>query len=417
MVENIPERTRSMLIDQLTALLPTLPIVAKCFLPQSGERQLRSLDEGGSKNALPAAFRQKLKDMIDDHPIAEFCADRVQDLVWRNSLGSIEDVNPLMALVPATDFNMLAREIVAALAALPLTYTIVCALPRPLQALLPPAHSHFQVADGVSLERVSSAFWERFPVTEPPGLGQLGGLGALGADRKMYLGELAVVMEIKGLISSRRPTRTWVDAVLRFKAFLGLCIARGVVARSYSPDGPQPIMLHAYGAMQQLVVSRSLEPDSDRFLREIKLGYEPQSKITEALVAIGRVLSGQQRFQRIVLASRWLFDCSASGDELMAYIQGVTVLETLVGEPEAAKKGDVSITEVLRSRCAYMLGQSTGERDHLRALIGKIYDVRSRIVHDGQHHLSGPQRELLGQLRLLCGRVLNHEAQVAIAGE
>lgn len=415
MTDNIPEPNRSKLVSRLADVLPTVPIVARSFLLQDGEKVLRGLDEPSGKGALPSGFRQKLREMLDDHPIAEFCADRVEELIKDNQHSLFTDVNALKTLLPDVDFNELALEIVDALANLPRRYTLVCPLPRPLQDLLGPGESQLQFAAGICLERVSTDFWERFPGTEPPSLGQLGGLLGLGGARRLFSGDIALVMDVDGFISRRRPSRTWVDAVLRFKAFLGLCIARRIVARSYSPDGPQTVLLHGYGPGRDLVVSRSLEPDSDRFLRELILGSRPQASREQDLREIGHILSGEQRLQRIVLASRWLFDCSASSDELMAYIQGVTVLETLLGEPEVAKKGDVSITEVLRSRCAFLLGQSTSERDDLRALIGRIYDVRSRIVHDGQHHLSAPQRELLQDLRLLCGQVLLREAQVAIS--
>lgn len=122
------------------------------------------------------------------------------------------------------------------------------------------------------------------------------------------------------------------------------------------------------------------------------------------------VLSAGDRAKGILLACQWLFQARTSRDELLAYVHAMVVLEILLGEDDF--RNDISLGELLRNRCAYLIGNDLQERSYLMVTFQKIYEVRSQIVHRGKHLLSAKDRALLGELMSICQRVINKEIEL-----
>ncbi len=113
------------------------------------------------------------------------------------------------------------------------------------------------------------------------------------------------------------------------------------------------------------------------------------------------------------MPSQWYFDSVTGPDQLLQYVQAMVTLEILLGDKASPK--EIGLNELLRNRCAYLIGSSQEERTEIHKLFGEIYDVRSQIVHRGKHRLDMNERLLLGRLRLMCRRVIQKEVDLLIA--
>ena len=128
---------------------------------------------------------------------------------------------------------------------------------------------------------------------------------------------------------------------------------------------------------------------------------------------MANVFSAGQKSDAILLASQWYFDSVTGPDQLLQYVQAMVTLEILLGDKASPK--EIGLNELLRNRCAYLIGSSQEERTEIHKLFGEIYDVRSQIVHRGKHRLDMNERLLLGRLRLMCRRVIQEEVDLLIA--
>jgi hypothetical protein len=117
---------------------------------------------------------------------------------------------------------------------------------------------------------------------------------------------------------------------------------------------------------------------------------------------ISSVLSGGSKAENIALAGEWLLDSYVGRDDRLNYVQAMVVLEVLLGDN--ATTDEMSLGQLLRNRCAYLIGRNQGEREILLKEFDKIYKVRSQIVHRGKARLSFRERVLFGELRSLCNR-------------
>jgi hypothetical protein len=122
------------------------------------------------------------------------------------------------------------------------------------------------------------------------------------------------------------------------------------------------------------------------------------------------VLRQEKKAESILLASQWYFDSSHGADELLRYVQSMIVLEIVLGDK--ATSDLMGLNELLRNRCAYLIGKSQEERAELHETFKKIYDVRSQIVHRGKHRLTADERSLLNRLRWIGRRVIQKEVDL-----
>ena len=94
-------------------------------------------------------------------------------------------------------------------------------------------------------------------------------------------------------------------------------------------------------------------------------------------------------------------------NQLLSFVQATVAMEILLGE--GSKSDVIGIGELLRNRCAYLIGKSRGQREELLKDFEKIYDVRSKIVHRGKSRLTFEERSLFNKLQWMCRRVISEE--------
>jgi len=72
----------------------------------------------------------------------------------------------------------------------------------------------------------------------------------------------------------------------------------------------------------------------------------------------------------------------------------------------------MGLGELLRNRCAYLIGKSHKQRKQLLDDFKEIYDVRSKIVHRGKSRLNLHERSLFSKLQWMCRRVIQEEIEL-----
>ncbi len=114
--------------------------------------------------------------------------------------------------------------------------------------------------------------------------------------------------------------------------------------------------------------------------------------------------------ERVLLAGQWLLDSYIGKNELLSFVQTTVAMEILLGEE--AKSDVIGIGELLRNRCAYLIGTTRSQREEILNDFGKIYDVRSKIVHRGKSKLNYEEKTLFQRLRWMCSRVISEELRL-----
>ena len=116
----------------------------------------------------------------------------------------------------------------------------------------------------------------------------------------------------------------------------------------------------------------------------------------------------------ILNAARWYFESHCSGNDVLAFVQAMVVLEILFGDKSISDA--VGVGQLLANRLAYAIGRTGGERETLIADFNRLYATRSAIVHRGKESLSAKERVDLQRLRDLCESAIRHELLVVSRG-
>lgn len=128
------------------------------------------------------------------------------------------------------------------------------------------------------------------------------------------------------------------------------------------------------------------------------------SRFRQRLHEIGFVFRSEDL--RVLAAAEWLFGSFSGSNEAVQMVQATTALETLLGGTDTENKA-AGLTELLATRCAYLLASRHSERQQIYREVKYLYAERSRIVHSGERRLLDDTS--LRRARGLSKRVLARE--------
>jgi hypothetical protein len=267
----------------------------------------------------------------------------------------------------------------------------------------------FPLQSGIEArDRSLNGGWSLLPTFVPP---------------KWKEGAAYIQIEIDGFIGQLGETATLERAISILKTFCGLGIALRLlkVDRRYRPT---PIRAKFFihqkindsweiARTHQLKDSIS-DAFNDLYFFDLEGELDTEAKRTSRansiMGLIKTVFSTPERAEKIMLAAQWLFDSYSGQNELLSFVQTTIVLEILLGEK--ASSDITGLGELLRNRCAYLIGKSQQQRDEILEDFKEIYDVRSEIVHRGKSRLSDRERSLLTKLQWMCRRVIQKEVDL-----
>lgn len=379
--------------------------------------------------------RERLVAYLDEYPFTEFVLGVLQHELRDAHRYEDGKTEQLVEVPGYQDVPVQADRLVKGFNSLPWTYVLTIGLPPALGQLLGHGETEVRVSDALSIVRATEAFREQFKPAPRYELERSAAQASVIAalfERAMPKWEndgVYAQIRTEGYIGPYGGTPTASEAERRLRSVMGIGLATRLFDFQpvYSSDvSKQTVFVHLKLADDSwtLVARYSLDEAVARGLRGLTIDTSeaarglfltPEQWIAARLKDIGTVLSGGNTAEPVVSAGQWLFDSHASSDELLGFVQGMIVLEILLGEREVSDK--VGIIELIANRFAYLIGTTHSQRkdyiDHLR----QIYRVRSQIVHSGKHRLSFQERVLFATLKWMGKRALDKEIRLLKAGE
>ena len=227
-----------------------------------------------------------------------------------------------------------------------------------------------------------------------------------------------LIINIKGFVSNKGKTNTTIKAESIYKSFLGLLIAGKVLEFSYSSQNSYN---NNYFVFKDNIICSNAKVDDDfgkglqKLTRPRGLGGlldigENTTKFKELLHLSKNLFSNHADCSKLQNSCSWLFDSFCGNNELLSFIQATVTLEILLGEKSESEK--MGLSNLLKNRCAYLLGKTNKERTEILHDFEKIYNVRSYIVHRGHPKLNSDEQQLLRRVRILAGQVIIKEMQL-----
>jgi hypothetical protein len=209
------------------------------------------------------------------------------------------------------------------------------------------------------------------------------------------------------------------------RAFFGLGIATYLfrIEHSFSTFGfalpPEHFFVHKWNGKEWEIDNKiDLGTHLSRGIKAIKFadfdGLNTESRINNfisyCIHKIAAPFSIEEKGAPLLLAAQWFYDSSVGQDELLNFIQAMVVLEILLGEKSPS--AEISLGELLRNRCAYLIGHNHADREKLLGLFDEIYNIRSQIVHRGKARLNSRERLMYAELRQIGMRVIEKEIEL-----
>lgn len=373
--------------------------------------------------------RTTIEKYVNEMPLVDFVYGTLS-----RELHEFEDyetdgpVRELVTFAPYRDMNAVAARLVAEFESLPWEYRVTTQLSNDFSALFAKSIKEFSLSDSVRLITPTDKTIEEFPLQS----------GIEKRDREISGTSLAVLMlglpkaeeynqastylqvKVTGFIGKYVDTQPVQDALSALKAFFGLALAVRLL-RVESKFRPSPAKVKSYihrrtgnaWVIEGLSQLDSLpsETPSDLVIHNLDGKIDNDEKkigwMNHCLPVISLAFSNPERAQKILLAAQWLFDSHCGRNELLSFIQCTVVMEILLGDK--AVTDVLGLGQLLRNRCAYLIGDSAKQRDEILSDFGKIYDVRSKIVHSGKSRLNYEESALFRKLQWMCRRVIQEE--------
>lgn len=223
-----------------------------------------------------------------------------------------------------------------------------------------------------------------------------------------------------GFVGKYLSTQTTEDVISTFRAFCGLSIALRLMKVEYSYHSPSPkIYFNIHRYIKDKWIYKETEELNENLSRTAidlvfhdldgKLDDDQKKKnwIIGCISKLKKVFVNTEKTEKIILAGQWFFDSYSGRNELLSFIQTMVALEILLGDK--ATSDVVGLGELLRNRCAYLIGKDHLQRENILQEFKEIYDIRSRIVHRGKSRLTFNERRLFHNLQWMCRRVIQEE--------
>lgn len=205
------------------------------------------------------------------------------------------------------------------------------------------------------------------------------------------------------------------------KAFFGAAIALKIVQPEFFVDGEDfPLMMiHTEGKDREIVSTERIEQDINDGAAGLSTGqfaHKFRDKIWEELNRrfgmMQVVFQDNPHSRRMFTACIWFYRATVSKRPLDKLLESTIAIETLIGDRKESE--GIGLTNLLGNRCAYLLGTNMADRQEIIADFGKVYKLRSSVVHEGKHKLEGGDRAVVATAVRLCGQILGREMSLSL---
>lgn len=377
--------------------------------------------------ALPnkGPIKEALNNAIgEDIPVFTFFYSKLVDYLKNEKYDDTATNAPFIS--DPQELHIFVEETLLLFESLPWDYTYSFKLPSNLREAFLLSTDEIVLSKKVKLIKSGSSKFKNLYPLDDNGLSKPGlyGWGMLGREIDNNWGndnEIILQYQIEGFLVDFGESNVSQKAKGLLRAFLGLCIATRLLIflrKDISLNFISPPIAHLNSNNAWLLKQKlELEQDHREAIHHLSFndlnGWantdERKNKIfQDRIQEISKCFKHDKG--KILLASQWLFDSYATKNSLLSFIQAMTCIEILLGNNE--KNNDISLSQLLKNRCAYLIGKDIKSREMILNDFSKIYDVRSKILHRGHDKLNFEETNLLSKLRWICTRVIQEEISV-----
>jgi hypothetical protein len=411
-------RCQTRLKQLLAEILTRVKVNHNTFLEFPSTLELLS-----AQAALPETgpVREQIEKYIGEDPLFSFIYHSLsRELLENGTYDSERTGTPLQEFHDYADLAAVAERLIDDFESLPWSYLISYELPKKVGEPLRRMVDSHSLTDSIGLVAPDETHERTYPFEE----GRRLTAGLLGEPQGWNKENLYLQIAAKGFIGLHGKTMPLEEAIGTLKSFVGLSLATRLIR-----VGREEHRALALGAAPKswLVVHRKLD---DAW--QVCSRYDLPSDLSATLVRLeiddidGRfegegldkwmrsrfhiisiAFQNPDKAERVLLAAQWLLDSYVGFNELLSFVQTTVAMEIMLGEE--SKSDVIGINELLRNRCAYLIGKSHSQREEILKDFNKIYDVRSKIVHRGKSQLTSEERSLFWKLQWMCRRVISEE--------
>lgn len=422
----------SRLREALTEYLADLRVDKRMFLHFESTVRLalaeKILPETGS-------LRHKLGEYVGELPLLTFISDSInRELIENETYDANSSHLPITSLPKYRDLKELADRLVQCFESLPWNYAVSLELPVEIGEHIKNTRPRFDLSSSLRILCPDDSDDKKRPLNSgiekrdislfgPPTLlsGYLTNRVRTWNQKTAY-----IQADVTGFIGGYHWTPPIQTVLAALKSFLGLSLAvRLLHVRTSRPVSlfsiPQKahfIVHRQCGDDWEMLATYELPPELLEMLDKLcinDLGGQIKREqftgwIESALPKISTAFRNPTKAEKTLLAGQWLLDSYVGTNELLSFVQTAVAMEILLGEE--GKSDVIGIGELLRNRCAYLIGTSHSQREAILKDFGKIYEIRSKIVHRGKSKLNAEEHELFQKLRWMCRRVIAEELKL-----
>ncbi|HEX8774905.1 MAG TPA: hypothetical protein VF735_15130 [Pyrinomonadaceae bacterium] len=410
---------RPALIDKLTDVLTRTKINNNLFIEYKTFNELADLDLQLAKKPIGKLS----KDYVTDSPLVDFLFEVLAEEI-HGSRKYDSQVEPILLteIEKYKDPHSLADRLVKDFESLPREYKLYIKLPIFFfKEIL--GTERFELSSALSLVYPSEEFKSSFPppIYEPRRRRSFSLFSFAKETEQRLDWDYRVYCEvsIQGFIGIYEDTSPIKRCSFLVRAFCGLSLALQLFETDFTFLAEDAYLKiyekneNKWNAKKTRVLPTEFAQGLDKLrLQESFIPKEIINKRPQFILSVlKKLFSNEQENERILRAAQWYFDSYCGDNELLSFVKSTICLEILLGDKKVSDL--IGIMELLRNRCAYLIGSNQIEREQILKDFNEIYRTRSEIVHNGQNRLTKLERESLFKLRQLCARVIRKETQLA----
>lgn len=418
---NLHDGCKARLKEQLSLVLADARLRNLSFVDRSSLNKVFDLE-----SILPTTgnIKNELEDYISESPIFDFVYGTLSKKINEGvEYDSEHPDEPLTFLDDYNDLSLVAGNLVDEFDSLPWKYAFTFNLGSSITEYV--AQELTEIAPDIKLLKARGELTERFPLNSGiPGRDRYlhgGGLLGLAGPAEWKEGSLYVQINANGFVGKYISTTPENQSIDTFKSFLGLMLAMRALRVSYSYSSStikNRYYIHKETTSWDIDDSNELDGDFSKTISDLRLDdldgsldsdEKKRGFVSNRLKLISKALSKGEA-EKLRLAGKWLFDSYCGNNELLSFIQTTVSLEILLGEKAVSDL--MGLGELLRNRCAYLIGNTHSQREEILDDFKKIYDIRSKIVHRGKSQLSRYERSLFHKLQWMTNRVIQEEIEL-----
>jgi len=415
------DRLKQLLVEQL----PTVEVTNKKFIKKQSTTGFLTASEALPEHG-PAI--DSLQNYIGEWPFYDFLYGFLsKELNDDQAYDSSESLLKLTEIDEYSDVEATATRLVDEFESLPWQYKYTIDIKSSLSQIFTGTKTNYELTDSINIAKPDETFIKNHPVQTLEGgnsrnllsLGLLGGfISREWASDTIYLQFIT-----RGFVGKYVTSQTTETVLSSLKSFLGLSIALRLlkVEHTYHPATPKlHFIIHKNVAGNWVAdETEEINEETSRTISDLVFNdldgdldtdALKSSWINRCLKSLSAVFEEKEKSEKVLLAGQWFFESYSGRNELLSFVQTMVALEILLGDK--ASSDVIGLGELLRNRCAYLIGKTHDQRESILNDFKDIYEIRSKIVHRGKSKLTINERTLFRKLQWLCRRVIQEEIEL-----